>query len=420
MNMDDLVLVSIDDHVVEPADMFDRHLPEAYRDQAPKVVLVDGVEQWTFQGVKAGSAGLNAVVSWPKDDWGFEPAAYAEMRPGAHDVDERVRDMNRNGVLASMCFASFAGFASSFFYEAPDKDLSTFMLSAYNDWHIDDFAASHPGRFIPMALLPVWDSEGMVAEAKRVASKGCRSISMPELPHTMGLPSFHNLDYWGPLFEACVDENIVLNMHIGQGFNAIKQPPEAGVDDLMILATQVSVFCAQELLWGGPFKQYPGLKVALSEGGIGWIPFYLDRCDRHYKNQTWIGHDFGGKLPSEVFREHALACFITDPTALKVRHDIGMDIIAWECDYPHSDCIWPDAPETLYKEMVDAGCTDGEMDQITWSNVARFFDYDPFQHIPKEQATVGALRAQATDVDTSIRSRTEWKKLAEAQAQATN
>jgi len=96
-----------------------------------------------------------------------------------------------------------------------------------------------------------------------------------------------------------------------------------------------------------------------------------------------------------------------------------MDIIAWECDYPHSDCIWPDAPETLYKEMVDAGCTDGEMDQITWSNVARFFDYDPFQHIAKEQATVGALRAQATDVDTAIRSRTEWKKLAEAQSGAT-
>jgi len=70
--------------------------------------------------------------------------------------------------------------------------------------------------------------------------------------------------------------------------------------------------------------------------------------------------------------------------------------------------------------MVGAGCTDEEMDKITWGNVARFFDYDPFQHIPKEQATVGALRAQAADVDTSIRSRTEWKKLAEAQAKSSS
>jgi predicted TIM-barrel fold metal-dependent hydrolase len=416
MNLDDLILVSIDDHVVEPPDMFEHHLPAKYLDQAPKVVLVDGVEQWTFQGVQAGSAGLNAVVSWPKEEWGFEPAAYAEMRPGAHDVDERVRDMNRNGILASMCFPSFAGFASSFFYAAPDKDLSTLMLKAYNDWHVDEFCTSHPGRFIPMGILPVWDREGMAEEVKRLAAKGCRSVSMPELPHMMDLPSYHDLDYWAPFFEAVSEHSTVVNLHIGQGFGAIKSPPEAGVDNLMILATQVSAFAAQDLLWGGAYMKYPDLKVAYSEGGVGWIAFYLDRCDRHYVNQKWLRHDFGGKKPSEVFREHSLACFISDPTALKVRHDIGMDMIAWECDYPHSDCIWPDAPESIYGEMVAAGCTDEEMDKITWSNVARFYDYDPFAVIPKDQATVGALRALSPDVDTTTRSRTEWRALAEAKA----
>ena len=171
-------------------------------------------------------------------------------------------------------------------------------------------------------------------------------------------------------------------MHIGQGFFAIKGPPEAGIDNLMILATQVSAFSAQDLLWGGAFQRWPDLKVAFSEGGIGWISFFLDRCDRHYQNQIWIGHDFGGKLPSEVFREHCLACFVTDPTALKVRHDIGMDIIAWENDYPHSDSIWPDVPESIHAEMTAAGCTDTEMEQITWGNMARFYDYDPFAHVP--------------------------------------
>jgi hypothetical protein len=186
----------------------------------------------------------------------------------------------------------------------------------------------------------------------------------------------------------------------------------------MILATQVSAFCAQDLLWGGAFQRWPDLKVAFSEGGIGWISFFLDRCDRHYQNQIWIGHDFGGKLPSEVFREHCLACFVTDPTALKVRHDIGMDIIAWENDYPHSDSIWPDAPESIYAEMTAAGCTDAEMEQITWGNMARFYDYDPFAIVPREQANVGALRAQALDVDTSIRPKAEWRARAEAKAAA--
>ncbi len=104
--------------------------------------------------------------------------------------------------------------------------------------------------------------------------------------------------------------------------------------------------CAQDLLWGPPaMRNYPDLKFAFSEGGIGWIPFYLDRSDRHYTNQKWLRRDFGGdKMPSDVFREHSLACYVTDKTSLKLRHEIGIDIIAWECDYPHSDCFWPDAP----------------------------------------------------------------------------
>ena len=120
----------------------------------------------------------------------------------------------------------------------------------------------------------------------------------------------------------------------------------------------MSTLAAQDLLWGPAFQKYPDLKVAWSEAGIGWIPFYLNRCDRHYTNQRWLGHDFGDKLPSDIFREHSLACYVTDPTALKVRHDIGVDIIAWECDYPHSDSIFPDAPEFVHAETGAArACT---------------------------------------------------------------
>jgi len=415
LELDDLILVSIDDHVVEPRDMFERHVPAPYADRAPKVVTDDhGVEQWMFQGVSAGSTGLNAVVSWPKEDWGLDPSSFAEMRPGAYDVDERVRDMDRNGILASMCFPSFAGFAASFFHRAPDKDLSSVMLRAYNDWHIDEWCGSHPGRFIPLALLPVWDREGMAEEVRRVRAKGCNAVTMPELPHIMGLPSYHDLDYWGPFFSAVCDEGVVVNLHIGQGFDAIRSAPDAPIDNLIILATQVSAFAAQDLLWGGAFMAYPDLKVAWSEGGIGWIAFYLDRCDRHYRRQRWLGHDFGGKLPSEVFRDHSLACFVSDPSTLKIRHDIGIDIIAWECDYPHSDSIWPDAPEEIFAELTAAGCTDEEMHKITWQNACRFFDHDPFTVIPRREATVAARRARAGDVDTATRSRHEWRELYQA------
>ncbi len=179
----------------------------------------------------------------------------------------------------------------------------------------------------------------------------------------------------------------------------------------MVLATQIAAITAQDLLFGPAFKTFPDLRVALSEGGIGWVPFYLDRVDRHWTNQTWLhgGGEFGGKLPSEVFREHFLACFITDPSGLELRHRIGLDIIAWECDYPHTDTTWPNSPEFTWQEFQDAKVSPTEIDQITWENSCRFFDWDPFLHTPKEKATVGALRAQATDVDTTRMSRAEWK-----------
>jgi hypothetical protein len=182
----------------------------------------------------------------------------------------------------------------------------------------------------------------------------------------------------------------------------------------MVLSTQVSVLCVQDLLWGPAMRKYAGLKIAYSEGGIGWIPFLLDRVDRHYLNQRWTGQDFGGKMPSDVFREHALACFISDPTSLKLYREIGIDIIAFETDYPHSDSLWPDAPEHLLTECEGAGLSDADIDKVSWQNVARFCNYDPFAAIPKEQATVGALRASSADVDTSTVPRREWRARYEA------
>ena len=417
MNIDDMILVSIDDHVVEPPDMFDDHVPARWADQAPKVVHgEDGTDRWMFQGRETGMVGLNAVVSWPPEEWGLDPAGFAEMRPGAYDVDERVRDMDRNGILASMCFPTFAGFSGGHLGSGRDE-LSRVMIQAYNDWHIDTFAASHPGRFIPLAITPTWDPQLMVEEIRRVAAKGARGVALPELPHIEGLPSYHDLDHWGPVFEALSDTGVVMCLHIGQGFAAINGAPDGPIDNFIILATQVSTIAAQDLLWGPAFRTYPDLKVAWSEAGIGWIPFYLDRCDRHYTNQRWLDRDFGGKLPSEVFREHSLACFVSDPVALKVRHDIGIDVIAWECDYPHSDSIWPDAPESIHGELVGAGASDADIDQITWQNSSRFFDWDPFATIDRADASVGALRARATDVDTSVRTRREWAaRYAERQA----
>ena len=183
MKAEDLILVSVDDHLVEPPDMFEGHIPEKYKDQAPKVVHNErGDDVWTFNGSVIPNVGLNAVAGRPKDEYGIEPTAFDEMRPGCYDIDERIKDMNAGGVLGSMCFPSFPGFSGRLFAAAEDKDLALAVLRAYNDWHVDEWCGKYPGRFIPMGLPVLWDADLAAEEVRRLAKKGVHSITSPRTP----------------------------------------------------------------------------------------------------------------------------------------------------------------------------------------------------------------------------------------------
>src|SRR5206468_2543713 len=149
-------------------------------------------------------------------------------------------------------------------------------------------------------------------------------------------------------------------------------------------------------------KEFPELRFSLSEGGIGWIPYMLERMDYVYHHhKAWTGVDFGDQLPSDVFRERFVTCFIEDQVGVLLRDHVGIDTITWECDYPHSDSTWPQSPETLYKSL--GTLPDEEIDKITHLNAMRHFRYDPFARRPREQCTVGALRHEAGDVDLVTR-----------------
>jgi predicted TIM-barrel fold metal-dependent hydrolase len=421
MHMDDMILVSIDDHIIEPEDMFDRHMPERWRDEAPKFVHGEnGLDHWEFQGFNTGSVGLNAVASWPHEEWGFDPVGHAEMRPGCYDLALRVRDMDANGVLASMCFPTFAGFnGMSLARSTVDRDLTKVVVAAYNDWHIDELAGEHPGRFLPLAIVPVFDSEAMATEIRRVAAKGCRAITLPETPYGVDLPAYDDAEYWDPVFRACTESDVAICLHIGGSFGLLKRPPQASIDHLIVLAPQLSAVTAADLMLSGTFIRHPELRVALSEGGIGWIPFFLDRMDRHVWNHRWTGLKISSqpKTPSELWRSNFLGCFITDPSALRLTERIGVDTVAWECDFPHSDSTWPRSPELVWGELEGAGITSDELiHKVTWENASRFFRFDPFAHRSRAESTVAGLRATAKDVDVSETPKAEYKRRYDAAA----
>ncbi|MGW6117872.1 amidohydrolase family protein [Nocardia sp. NPDC055165] len=418
MDKNDMILISVDDHIIEPPDMFKNHLPAKYAAEAPQLVRTpDGADVWKFRDIVIPNVALNAVAGRPKEEYGLEPDGLDEIRPGCFDVHERIKDMNAGGVLASMNFPSFPGFAGRLF-ATEDSDFSLALVQAYNDWHIDEWCGAYPGRFIPMALPVIWDAELCAAEVRRVADKGVRSLTFSENPAALGYPSFHD-PYWNPLWKALVDTDTVLNVHIGSSgrlsIPAVDSPP-----DVMITLQPMNIVqAAADLLWSRPVKDYPDLKIALSEGGTGWIPYFLERVDRTFEmHSTWTMQDFGGKVPSEVFRDHFMTCFISDPIGVRLRHEIGIDNIMWEMDYPHSDSMWPDAPEVLAQVLGREQVPDDEIDKMTHLNAMRWYSFDPFKHIPREQATVGALRAAAADHDVSIQARSHRSTSSEDKLQA--
>ena len=278
MQLEDLVLVSVDDHVVEPPDMFEGRMPARFADQAPRVdVRDDGTEIWRFDGKEATNIGLNAVAGRPVEEYGIEPTSFAEIRSGCYDIHDRVRDMDANGVIASMCFPSFPQLCGQLFAKASDPELGLAVLRAYNDWHIDEWCGTYPGRFIPLSLPPIWDPAAMADEVRRVAAKGCHAVSFSENPSKLKLPSFHS-DHWDPFWAACSDEGTIVCLHIGSSSSLVVTAPDAPIDVLIGLQPVNIVQAAADLLWSPVLRKFPDLQGG-AVGGRDRLDPVLPRPD---------------------------------------------------------------------------------------------------------------------------------------------
>ncbi len=403
MDMNELVLISIDDHVIEPPNAFIDHYPAHAKHRAPRIEQSNGQDVWIWEGGRFPSLGLNAVAGRPREEYGVEPTAYDQMRKGCYDPLARVDDMNVNGVLASVNFPTFPAFAGNTFLRHVDKEAALIAVRAYNDWHLQDWCGKAPGRFIPMIILPLWDMSATLDEIKRMSELDVHAISFPDNPVPAGLPSIHS-EYWEPLWKGLSDHQMVINCHIGSGY----VPPHASDDtphDAWIATMPISIAnSAADWTFAEFWDRYPDLRMALSEGGIGWIPYFLERADFTYEHHhQWTHTDFGGKRPSDRFKQHVMACFIDDRFGVANLEFMNENMVSWECDYPHSDSVWPNCPEYLWAcvKMLPPST----IDKITHENVMREYNFDPFSLLGgRQNCDVGALRAQATDVDTTPRS----------------
>jgi predicted TIM-barrel fold metal-dependent hydrolase len=369
-------LISVDDHLVEPPHLFDGRLPARLQDRAPRVEVDDtGMEYWSYDGERHYKVGLNAVVGRPREELSFEPTRFDEMRQGAWDIDARVHDMDLNGVYASLNFpSSLAGFAGQRYQlGVSDPELALAVVRAANDWHVEEWAGTHPGRIIPCQVPWLLDPAVGAAEVRANAARGFRAVTFPELPERLGLPSLHT-GYWDPFLAACEETGTVVCLHVGSSSTAPTTSSDAPADTIGVLFFGWAMFAAVDWLYSRIPVRFPGLRICLSEGGIGWVAGLLDRLDHVERYQhmygTWEGIDLS---PAEVLQRNFWFCAIEDRSGLEQRHRIGVDHICLESDYPHQDGTWPDTQE-LFRAQLDGFPAD-DVRKLTWENASTLFDF---------------------------------------------
>jgi len=365
-------LISVDDHIIEPPNVWQDRLPAKLREAGPRFLTIDGVEHWVYDGKTIPTSGLSAAAGRRKEEFSPLPIQFSEMRPGCYDPVARLADMDQAGILASLCFPSFPRFCGQLFLESKDKELALKCVEAYNDWLIEEWCGAAPGRYIPMIITPLWDPRLAAKEIERCAAKGARAVAFSENPAPLGLPTiFDPSRHWDPLFEAAADAELVICMHVGSSSQLPAISPETPAIVNLAWGAVRTAGTMLEWLFSGYFKRMPGLKIALSEGNIGWIPYFLERAEQVLENQRhWAARgialdgyeasvannftpdDLADVNLRQLFRDHVYGCFIDDIHGLNNLDVIGVDNVMIETDYPHTDSTWPNCISLAHKRLA--------------------------------------------------------------------
>jgi predicted TIM-barrel fold metal-dependent hydrolase len=409
-------MISVDDHVIEPPGVWVDRFPAKLREQAPRWVEDDEGPAWLFedQRIPIGGAVTNGSIPDVKDrhvPWRM--LNYDQIDPSCYDSVERSRAMDQDHVIASLVFANLPGFCGNLFTKAKDKDLALLGVQAWNDWMLDEWCGSAPGRFIPNALIPLWDPAAAAVELERVAAKGARAFSFSQHPYKIGLPSIHDKDrYWDPVFQTANDAELVVCTHLGSSSSF----PTTSDDAPNPVSQVMFQLCGQDTLidwlFSRNFQRFPNLKLALSENGIAWIPAVLqvgEWLQGMAKMQETIPGDdeneptvvladgeedtneVSGKAFLELmkrsrdeynvppvreqFRDHVFGCFIEDAHGIKNLDAIGVDNVMIETDYPHSSTRFPNSAQLAAEVLAPLSPEDRY--KILQGNARRVFRFEP-------------------------------------------
>ena len=378
-------LISVDDHVIEPPTVWVDRAARADRDRVPHVVEEDGVSVWRYGDKRITLPSLFAQAG--RDEADIMPGlmSYSDMRPAYFDAAARTEDMDTDGIVASLCFPTIPRYCGQTFLEAKDRELALECVKAYNDWTIDEWAGGAPGRFIPLIITPLWDPALAAAEVERCAGRGAKAVSFSENPAKLGLPSLHHrAGYWDPLLSTINDTGLPICIHFGSSSMVPTTADDAPIFVSALLSPLNLTYAAADWLFSRTLERFPNLKICLSEGGIGWMPYIIERAEYVVEHMRWARtfepfdydntryENLGPAVPpSDLFRRHIYGCFIDDRFGVANIDLIGVDHVMMESDYPHGDGTFPNSLANA--ERLLAGVDAGARHQIMQGNARRVF-----------------------------------------------
>ena len=356
--MSALRLVSADSHVNEPPEMFGERLDARFRDRAPRVETVDGVESLVMEGMRPRKL--------PKGRDVLTGEALERAQAGGWEPALRIRDQDRDGVSGEVVFPTL-GLQACFM--APDAALQMALAQAYNSWVAEVFAG-HPDRFAPAAVIPMLDVDAACVEAMRVVKLGLRTLFLPAR-----LPSgAYNAAAYDRFWALAADTGLPLTFHAGTGHEPRIERGAGGAVINYLLGSQadgahvVCYFAASGIL-----DRFPRLHVVTVETGSAWLAWVMTQMDEIYeKHHMWAQPKLSLK-PSELCRRQVHVTFQNDPVGVHNRTFTGVEALLWGSDYPHPEGTWPRSREYVAEQLKDVA--EDERRAMAGGTAARLFGF---------------------------------------------
>jgi predicted TIM-barrel fold metal-dependent hydrolase len=358
-------VVDADSHWCEQPDLFTSLAPAAYKDRVPRVEEVDGALHWVFDGHVIGRYSAGGVVARdgrkaPSNEALFEWGV-GEIHEGAWDPETRLGVLDRFGIDAQIIFPSTIGLGGQDLGMVEDEALRRLAIELYNDRQAQ-IQEESGNRLLPLPLMPAWDVDACVYEAKRVAALGARGVNMTSDPQDLGSPDLGERA-WDPFWEACTELELPVHFHIGASVTGMtfygKYPWDSHPPNTKLAIGGTLLFIGNarvvtNLILSGMFDRHPDLQMVSVESGCGWIPFILETLDYEMAENAPDELRQLKKLPSEYFKTNLYATFWFENNfgrLVDLIDTVGEDRIMFETDFPHPTCLYPDPLQAVEEKM---------------------------------------------------------------------